>query len=109
MKQTVEEAAKEYAWRGDMYDLETAFKAGVDWQVKQSSWISVEERLPKEDGYYVVTDGNIVMIAYYFKGWNKFAQYKSYPHPFYEEGVITAYIPIPPFNLSKPIKMFYNE
>ena len=116
MKQTIEEAAKEYA--DDNYpgsDLgirimaANAFEAGAEWQEKQSPWISVEERLPEEDGYYVVTDGNIVMIAYYFRRWNKFSQYKAYPHPFYEEEVITAYIPIPPFNPSKPIKMYHDE
>lgn len=104
MKQTVEEAAKEYssqwAWNSqpDMWQSEKDFKAGAEWQANQSPWISVEERLPEEDGYYVVTDGNIVMIAYYFKGWKKFAQYKAYPHPFYEEGVIKAYMPIPSFD-----------
>lgn len=115
MKQTVEEAAREYA--NNEYGLENhesicetvamsdfaiavkcAFETGAEWQAKQSPWISVEERLPEEDGYYIVTDGTIVMIAYYFKGWSKFAQYKAYPHPFYEEGVITAYMPIPSFD-----------
>lgn len=119
MKQTVEEAScihwSESTYKEDAelaYDKHEciavtalarhislrAFKAGAEWQSKQSPWISVEERLPEEDGYYVVTDGNIVMIAYYFKGWNKFAQYKAYPHPFYEEGVIKVYMPIPTFD-----------
>lgn len=54
MKQTVEEAAKEYssqwAWNSqpDMWQSEKDFKAGAEWQAKQSPWISVEEQLPEE-------------------------------------------------------------
>lgn len=54
MKQTVEEAAKEYssqwAWNSqpDMWQSEKDFKAGAEWQAKQSPWVSVEERLPEE-------------------------------------------------------------
>lgn len=67
MKQTVEEAAREYAddkcqERGvpkkyrlhfdfDRYDIEQGFKAGVQWQAKQSPWISVKERLPEKPKY----------------------------------------------------------
>ena len=55
MKQTLEEAAREYssqwAWNSqpDMWQSEKDFKAGAEWQAKQSPWISVEERLPKEN------------------------------------------------------------
>ena len=104
MKQTVEEAAKEYslqwAWNSqpDMWQSEKDFKAGAEWQEKQSPWISVEERLPEEDGYYVVTDGNFPTVAYFFKEWNRFSPCKSYPHLFFEEGVIKAYMPIPSFD-----------
>ena len=83
MKQTVEEAAKEYslqwAWNSqpDMWQSEKDFKAGAEWQAKQSPWISVEERLPEEDGYYVVTDGNFPTVAYFFKEWNRFSPCKS--------------------------------
>ena len=102
MKQTV--AAKEYslqwAWNSqpDMWQSEKDFKAGAEWQAKQSPWISVEERLPEEDGYYVVTDGNFPTVAYFFKEWNRFSPCKSYPHLFFEEGVIKAYMPIPSFD-----------
>lgn len=73
MKQTVEEAAKEYIYKarasfvgitpeeyeeqinpeypynvGTDEDFESLFIAGADWQAKQSPWISVEERLPEE-------------------------------------------------------------
>lgn len=57
MKQTVEEAAREYRDfmvkdnGGSQYDfvsgdIKDAFKDGAEWQAKQSPWISVEERLP---------------------------------------------------------------
>lgn len=56
MKQTVEEAAKEYYER---YKIHLAkdifrprvvdiFKSGAEWQSKQSPWINVKERLPEE-------------------------------------------------------------
>lgn len=58
MKQTVEEAAKEYwdSWlknnpnadKTRIVSLGFAFKAGAEWQSKQSPWISVKERLPEE-------------------------------------------------------------
>lgn len=53
MKQTVEETAKEYslqwAWNSqpDMWQSEKDFKAGAEWQSKQSPWISVENRFPE--------------------------------------------------------------
>lgn len=59
MKQTVEEAAKEYwdSWlknnpnadKTRIVSLGFAFKAGAEWQSKQSPWISVNERLPEEN------------------------------------------------------------
>lgn len=75
-----------------------SFIAGAEWQSKQLSWISVEERLPEKDGYYLVTDGENVGTVYFFKKWNKFAVYEKYPHPFYKAGVIKAYMYIPSFD-----------
>lgn len=113
MKQTVEEAAKGFAKSViDSFGtngvpssisaikgmIALGFENGAEWQAKQSPWISVEERLPEEDGYYLVTDRNIVIVAYFFKKWGKFARYKEYPHPFYENGVIKLYMPIPSFD-----------
>ena len=61
---TVEEAARDYATDNVWYPGETsyesdimameesfadAFKAGADWQAKQSPWISVKERPPKHN------------------------------------------------------------
>lgn len=64
MKQTVEEAAMNFAnYESNNLDklpfkvktlvdydngLTRGFKAGADWQAKQSPWISVEEQLPEE-------------------------------------------------------------
>ena len=66
MKQTVEEAAKEYwdSWlknnpnadKTRIVSLGFAFKAGAEWQSKQSRWISVKERLP-ENNTVVLTRG----------------------------------------------------
>lgn len=120
MKQTVEEAANDYLNRilestdfeinfeEDNYDsgardatldvTERAFVSGAEWQAKQSLWISVKERLPEEDGYYFVTDGDVVEKVYFFKRWNKFVSTRDYPHLFYDEGVIKAWLPIPSFD-----------
>lgn len=110
MKQTVEEAAKENIlfnhrtvdrtlFGKDLARFgEINFIQGAEWQAKQSPWISVEERLPEKNGYYLVTDGNIIAIVYFFKCWDKFARYRSYPFTFYENNAIKAYIPIPSFD-----------
>lgn len=123
MKQTVEEAAREYIYKarasfvgitpeeyeeqinpeypynvGTDEDFESLFIAGADWQSKQSPWISVKERLPGKDGYYFVTDGDIVEKVYFYKVWNKFVSTKEYPHLFFNEGVIKAWLFIPSFD-----------
>ena len=104
MKQTVEEAAKKYSndCRNRQHHCEpyciVDFIAGAEWQSKQSPWISVNERLPEESGYYFVTDGAVVEKVYFFKKWNKFAEIEEYPHLFYDEGVIKAWFPIPSFD-----------
>lgn len=54
MKQTLEEAAQSMAynkmpdWGGLPALAKKYFIKGAEWQAKQSPWISVEERLPKE-------------------------------------------------------------
>lgn len=113
MKQTVEEAAIAFAnkcrtanvkggldYPYDELDMRNAFEAGVEWadEHHKNLWISVEERLPEKDGYYVVTDGNIIAIVYFFKCWDKFARYRGYPFTFYENNAIKAYMPIPSFD-----------
>ena len=80
-RQTVEEAAKDYAIRktsfrknvlkevdADDYVLRKDncredFKAGAEWQAKQSPWVSIKERLPKENEMVLcrmVSNGAIV-------------------------------------------------
>lgn len=51
MKQTIEEAAKEYIlkkYEGTYSMAITSFKAGAKWQAEQSPWVSVKEHLPDE-------------------------------------------------------------
>lgn len=65
---------------------------------RKSPWISVKEQLPETDGYFLVTDGEIFAVAYFFKCWGKFAKYKEYPHPLYDDGVVKLYMPIHSFD-----------
>lgn len=76
MGQAVEEAAKLFADRCrinnfqslldypyDDIDMINAFKAGAEWQSCQSPWVSVKERLPKENDMVLcrmVSNGAIV-------------------------------------------------
>ena len=78
MKQTVEEAAKEYwdSWlknnpnadKTRIVSLGFAFKAGAEWQSKQSPWISVKERLP-ENNTVVLTRGLMASLFASFHLW----------------------------------------
>lgn len=79
MKQTVGEAARENIlfnhrtvdrtlFGKDLAKFgEMNFVQGAEWQSKQSPWISVKERLPEKDGYYFVTDGDVVEKVYFFE------------------------------------------
>ena len=110
MKQTVKEAAKENIlfnhrtvdrtlFGKDLAKFgEINFVQGAEWQSKQSPWISVKERLPEESGYYFITDGAVVEKVYFFKKWNKFTSTRDYPHLFYDEGEIKAWLHIPSFD-----------
>lgn len=80
--------------------IASGFKSGAEWRSKQSPWIKVSDGLPDVDDYYLVTDGESISMAYFFKGWGKFAKYHKYPHPFYEDGVVKLYMPIPPISLA---------
>jgi hypothetical protein len=88
MKQTVEEATNDYLqkileasdfeinFEEDNYDAgardavldvtERAFKAGAEWQAKQSPWISVKERLPEEGEHVLIRlkDGIVRLVCY---------------------------------------------
>lgn len=60
MKQTLEEAAREYSndQRNRQHHCEpyciVDFKSGVEWLSKQSPWINVEERLPEENENIII-------------------------------------------------------
>lgn len=79
-------------------EFKEGFISGAEWQSKQSPWISVEERLPEKDGYYFVTNGDVVEKVYFFERWNKFTSTRDYPHLFYDEGEIKAWLHIPSFD-----------
>ena len=97
MKQTVEEAAREYSndCRNRQPHCEpyciVDFIAGAEWQLKQYPWISVKERLPEPNklvlcrmvsngaivsGYIVVSSGRSPYVAtdggFEFEDWNDY-------------------------------------
>ena len=110
MKQTVEEAAVDFAdyelknldklpfvvsAKAD-YDngLTKGFKSGAEWQSKQSPWISVKERLPEENKeYLVVLDNRVVYVSQYNKNNKSWLIYGTG----YTYNVV-AYMPIPSFD-----------
>lgn len=49
-REDIEKAAKEYEWRGDMYDLQLAFKAGADWRIN-SVWHDAKECPERKRNY----------------------------------------------------------
>lgn len=73
MKQTVEEAAREYSndCRNRQRHCEpyciVDFIYGALWQSKQSPWISVKERLPEPNKEVLLYDKN--PIRHYVIGW----------------------------------------
>lgn len=114
MKQTVEEAAREYwnSWlksnpnidKTRIVSLGFAFIAGAEWQSKQSPWISVKERLPEQNklvlcrmvsngaivsGYIVVSPGRSPYVAtdggFEFEDWNDYECDMWMPIPSFDE------------------------
>lgn len=100
MKQTVEEAAKEYssqwAWNSqpDMWQSEKDFKAGADWQSKQSPWISVEDAIPNKQAKGMCqvkfVDGSIEEMA--------MREVNKWIYPYIKTGYVTHWRPIPSFD-----------
>lgn len=84
---------EDVTWSQDMI-----YPTDVEYVRNKSPWISVNEQLPETDGYFLVTDGEFFAVAYFFKCWGKFAKYKEYPHPLYDDGVVKLYMPIPSFD-----------
>lgn len=91
MKQTLEEAAKQYA-EIEMKKVlnvrataERSFIDGAEWHAKQSPWISIEERLP-DKGQRV-----LVGFLYYYKYDDREAESRKHIDVFtYENGIWTT-------------------
>lgn len=100
MKHVVEEAAKEYssqwAWNSqpDMWQSEKDFKAGAEWQAKQSPWISVEDAIPNKQAKGMCqvkfVDGSIDEMA--------MREVNKWIYPYIKTGYVTHWKPIPSFD-----------
>lgn len=106
MKQTVEEAAREYwnSWlksnpnidKTRIVSLGFAFIAGAEWQSKQSPWISVEDKLPSLNQKVIVYNGKQIYISHRTeKDYAKDANSFLYGLQTYN---VVAWMPIPSFD-----------
>ena len=114
MKQTVEEAAYDYAtnktkFRKDVLkevDADTYvsrhadsmedFQCGAEWQSKQSPWISVEDKLPSLNQKVIVYNGKQIYISHRTeKDYAKDANSFLYGLQTYN---VVAWMPIPSFD-----------
>ena len=107
MGQAVEEAAKLFADRCrinnfqslldypyDDIDMINAFKAGAEWQAKQSPWISVKERLPENQDIVLVRGEYGGKATAYLHG--KDSGFIIYGEDAYKVfGEVTHWMPIP--------------
>ena len=107
MGQAVEEAAKLFADRCrinnfqslldypyDDIDMINAFKAGAEWQAKQSPWISVKERLPENQDIVLVRGEFGGKATAYLHG--KDSGFIVYGEDAYKVfGEVTHWMPIP--------------
>lgn len=129
MKQTVEEAAYDYAtnktkFRKDVLkevDADTYvsrhadsmedFQCGAEWQSKQSPWISVKERLPEEEQkVFVLTMcyGVPYIQNETFRRSNNLDTKGMWIHG---NSIVLAWLPIPSFDdiLEENRRMYLNE
>ena len=117
MKQTVEEAAVDFAdyelknldnlsfvvsAKAD-YDngLTKGFKSGAEWQSKQSPWISVKERLPEEGQRVVFILEWRGIHRGYFAGLYKKGKWETEERVYDTisfHGIVIYYMPIPSFD-----------
>ena len=114
MKQTVEEAAYDYAtnktkFRKDVLkevDADTYvsrhadsmedFQCGAEWQSKQSPWINVKDKLPSLNQKVIVYNGKQVYISHRTeKDYAKDANFFLYGLQTYN---VVAWMPIPSFD-----------
>lgn len=117
MKQTVEEAAREYANENcwipeELHDSEIPdyiehfakhFMAGAEWQAKQSSWISVKERLPEESEFVLcrMVSNEAIVGGYIFvspDGLPCVATLPNFEFDDYGGYVCDMWMPMPKFN-----------
>lgn len=115
MKQTVEDVAKEAA--EDCYEcqyddslemrlVKEAFRQGVEWQSKQSPWISVKERLP-ENNTVVLTRGAYGFLICQL---SSLGEWETGANVNKERLGITHWLPIPSFDEILEAKgMYLNE
>ena len=104
MKQTVEEAAKEYYERYKIHlakdifrpRIIDVFKSGAEWQAKQSPWISVEDKQPSLNQKVIVYNGKQVYISHRTeKDYAKDTNFFLYGLQTYN---VVAWMPIPSFD-----------
>lgn len=107
MRQTPQEAAKEYckAWGmedGHGYGVKDTymigFVQGAKWQWEQSPWISVEEKLPVDnEGVFFVVEwvdhGKGYFVGLYRNGYWE-SDHRIFP-PSSQMGKVTHWMPIP--------------
>lgn len=94
MKQTLEEAVREYienrVSRNENASFSAAFKAGAEWQANQSPWISVEDAVPYMDAKGMCqvkyADGSIGEMA--------MRKVKNWIYPYIEHGYVTHWRPV---------------
>ncbi|MCE8566522.1 DUF551 domain-containing protein [Bacteroides fragilis] len=116
MKQTVEEASREYADSvinsfgrngvpngiSDIKEMLTiAFENGAEWQSKQSTWISVKERLPEEgDPVLIRLKDGVVRLACYDieEDSNMYFWNDNYSYETIRAWDVTHWMPIPSFD-----------
>lgn len=100
MKQTIEEAEKEYYEKNypgvdiNRMMVENAFEAGADWQSKQSPWISAKERLP-ESNITVLTKGAYGYLICFL---SNLGEWETGANINEERLGITHWMPIPSFD-----------
>lgn len=125
MKQTLEEAAYDYATNKikfrkevlkevdpDNYvsrksDCMEDFQCGAEWQAKQSPWISVEDKLPSLNQKVIVYNGKQVYISHRTeKDYAKDANSFLYGLQTYN---VVAWMPIPSFNEILEVNKFERQ
>lgn len=108
MKQTVEEAAKEYwdSWlknnpnadKTRIVSLGFAFKAGAEWQSKQSPWISVKERLPEEEQKVFVLTMRYGVPYIQKEKFRRSSNLDTKERWIHGNSIVLAWLPIPSFD-----------